>query len=232
MVTALAMGPARAQSDDNRTPKIPTITVSGNADTRLAPDEATVRLGVTQQASSARAAQNQVNTIAQKILTEVEKLGVKREEIQTSQLSLFPIYAQQKPGEEEPPRVVAYRATNTVSVRLSDLKLVGPVVDAGLGAGSNQVEGVSFGLRNDQAARLQALKDASQEAKRKAEAIAEALGVKLGALHEVVESGNTVQPFATAMFARGGGREDASAPVSPGQVTVNANVTVRYVIAQ
>jgi uncharacterized protein YggE len=188
---------------------------------------------VTQQASTARAAQNQVNTIAQKILAEVEKLGVKREEIQTSQLSLFPIYAQQKPGEEEPPRVVAYRAANTVSVRLSDLKLVGPVVDAGLAAGSNQVEGVSFGLRNDQAARLQALKEASHEAKRKAEAIAEALGVKLGALHEVVESGNSVQPmFATAMFARGGGREDAAAPVSPGQVTVNASVTVRYVIGQ
>lgn len=228
VMASLVLGSGRAQAqEEGQNRRVPTIAVTGNSEVRIAPDEATVRLGVTGQAPTARAAQDKVNTTAQRILAAIEKLGIKREAIQTSQLSLFPVYSQQKPGEEEAPRVVAYNASNTVSVRLTDLKLVGPVVDAGLEAGANQVEGVSFGLRNDLEARLQALKQASQEARRKADALAEALGVQIAGVQEVTEGGNVVQPmFDRAMFARAGG--EAATPVAPGEVTVSASVTVRY----
>src|SRR5215203_3583229 len=43
---------------------VPMLTVSGSGEARVAPDEATVRLGVVAQAPTARAAQDQVNRAA------------------------------------------------------------------------------------------------------------------------------------------------------------------------
>lgn len=231
VIGALTLPASAQQADDVSRRPIPAITVNGNGDVRVAPDEATVRLGVTRQAQTAKAAQEQVNETAQAILAAVTKLGIKREQIQTSRLNLFPVYAPQAPQKPEEPRIVAYRASNIVSVRLSQLDQVGPVIDAGLKAGSNQLEGVFFTLRDDQAAREQALEKAVLEAKRKANTIAQALGVRLSGILQVDEGGVSIQPpmymeRAAMAMARGGG--DAATPVSPGEVTVNASVTIRY----
>jgi uncharacterized protein YggE len=222
--------PALAQGGDMPKRDIPSLTVSGAADVHSAPDEATVRLGVSRQASSAREAQNLTNEVAQGILTGVAGVGVSKDRVQTSQLSLYPIYAQPKPGSNEEPKIVAYRAANTVSVRLSQLNLIGPVVDAGLKAGANQVEGVSFALRDDTAARSKALEEAAREARQKAATLARALDVKLVGLQEAIEGGVQVRPpvpLAGAMLSRAA-VADVSTPVSPGEVTVHASVTLRY----
>ncbi len=208
---------------------IPSIIVTGNAEVHAAPDEATVRLGVSKQASTAAAAQSAANEVAQGILAGVTGLGVRREQVQTSQLTLYPVYQQQKPGSDEEPRVVAYRAANTVNVRLTNLSLVGPVIDSGLKAGSNQVEGVFFSLKNDAASREQALRQAVREAREKAQSIAAALDVTLGPVFTVEEGGVSIRPpqplGAVALMAR---RVDVATPVSPGEVSVSASVTVRY----
>lgn len=227
LTAALALPAAAQRAEGDKLP--PLLTVTGTSEARATPDEATVRLGVTRQASSAQAAQEEVNTTAQAILTAVTRLGIKAEQIRTSQLTLFPVYAQQKPGSNEEPRIVAYRASNVVSIRLEKLTLAGPVIDAGLKAGANQLEGIQFQLRNDRPAREEALREAVAEARSKAKVIADALGVKLVAVYDVQESGVGVQPLPifrgeAAMFAR----DAAATPVSPGQITVTATVTVRY----
>ncbi len=219
---ALAQTPGRDQAADS------TLSVSGQGEARVAPDEATVRLGVTRQADRAQQAQELVNESATKILAAMGRLGIRPEDISTSQLTLFPVYAPQNPQREEEPKIVAYRASNIVSVRLTKLDLVGRVVDAGLAAGANQVEGVHFGLRNDLAAREQALKQAVAEARQKARTIAAALDVQLDRVIEVQESGVSIMH---PMFTGGGlamAREAAPTPVSPGQVEVRAGVTIRY----
>jgi uncharacterized protein YggE len=145
-------------------------------------------------------------------------------------LTLTPIYAPRRPDSSEAPRIVAYSAQNVVSIRLEDLAIVGPVIDAGLGAGANQLEGVQFGLRNQIAAREKALKDAVAEARRKAEAIASALNVTLVGVLEVSEGGVSVLPKMDFAYGVAQARE-ISTPVSPGEVEIQANVNVRYQIA-
>ena len=233
---ALAL-PAAAHDEGGTMAVIPTISVRGDGQALVAPDEATVRLGVLAQAETARAAQEQVNRAAGAILDAIARLGVERERIQTSELRLNPVYAQERPrpdGGFVEPRIVGYQAANVVSVRLSKLDLVGPVVDAGLGAGANQVEGVSFGLRDDAKARATALTAAVAEARAKAQTIAAALGVRLGEVVEVVEGGVAVyEP--RPMFERMAMNADSSmakTPVEAGQVGVDATVTVRYRIGQ
>lgn len=217
--------------------EVPVLTVSGSGEARVAPDEANVRLGVIAQAATARAAQDQVSRSAGAVLEAIRKLGIKDQDIQTSGLSLSPLYSQGRPGVEEnqAPRITGYQANNTVTVRVEDLTKVGPVIDAGLAAGANTLEGVEFGLRNDEAARAQALADAAGKARAKAQTLAKALGLTLGNILEVAEGGVSITPPPYPRYGRVAMTELAAAadtPVSAGQVGVQASVTIRYRISQ
>lgn len=209
----------------------PALVVTGNAQVMVVPDEATVRLGIVRQASVAQTAQDQANAVAQEILNAIGKVGVPANQIQTLRLVLSPVYAPRSPDSRDAPRIVAYSATNTISVRLENLSLVGPVIDAGLKAGANQLEGVRFGLRNDLPSREQALKQAVQEARSKAQVMADTLRVNLVEVLDASEGGVSIVDRIEPTMA---GRALAFAvdtPVSPGQIEVHANVTIRYRIS-
>jgi len=226
MVSIFLALSAQGQSATEKEPSV--LTVTGFGEVRIAPDEATVQLGVTRQRETAQEAQEQVNEVAQGILNAVLQLGVRAEHIQTSDLRLSPVYTTRRPGSSSEPRVVAYRASNMVSVRLENLSLVGLVIDAAMKAGGNQLQGVHFALRNDLSAREQALQEAVKEASQKAKAISEALDVKIIEVIEVNEGSVSVrvpqQRFEASLAA--------ATPVSPGQLTVSASVTIRYRIGQ
>lgn len=233
--TAFGHGGERPEGDTMKHPghTPATVAVSGDAEVRVDPDLATVDLGVTAQAEDAGAAQSQVNRTAAAILEAVQGLGIEEDAVQTSRLSLSPVYDNRRPreGQMEPqePRIVGYRASNVVSVRLSDLTKVGPVIDATVKAGANQVQGVSFSLEDDAAARSDALSQAVEAARAKAATVAETLGLKLGRVLQVEESGISMerpqmahQEMAMRVSDVGG------TPVSSGQVGITARVEVRY----
>jgi uncharacterized protein YggE len=210
----------------------PALIVSGNSSVMTVPDQATVRLGIVRQAPVAQTAQDQASTAAQEILNAVQRAGATANQIQTARLVLSPVYAPRGPDSREAPRIVAYNATNAISIRLENLSIVGAVIDAGLKAGANQLEGVFFGLRNDLPSRQQALKQAVEEARSKAQVMADTLRVNLVEVLEVSEGGvsivDRVEPF---MAGRALAAAAPETPVSPGQIEVRASVTIRYRIA-
>jgi hypothetical protein len=230
LLTAAAGVAQGAQSPAGET--VPSLLVNGTAQLEVEPDEAVVRLGVSFQAPDAAAAQSRVNATAQAILDAVKAKGIAESAIQTSRLDLSPIYDHRN-QDGGPPTVTGYQASNVVSVTLSDLAKVGAVIDAAIGAGANQVEGVAFQLDDDTAVKQRALAEAIEDARGKATAMARALGRELGPVLEVQESGAFVSPppyqarFRVQEMAV---LQDAT-PVSPGTVTVNANVSVRYRLA-
>lgn len=238
IVSTFLVLPVQGQSATDREPSI--LTVTGLGEIRIAPDEATVQLGVSRQRETAQEAQGEVNEVAQEILAAVKQLGVEAEHIQTSELRLSPVYNTRgrRPGSNSEPRVVAYRASNMVSVRLENLSLVGSVIDAAMQAGGNQLQGVYFALRNDLSAREQALKKAVQEASQKAKTISEALAVRIIEVIEVHEGSGSIrvpQNRFQASAEMGSVAQLAAAipaPVSPGQLTVSARVIIRYRIGQ
>ena len=224
LLVVLASVEAGAQSAGPATD--PVLTVSGSAQVRVTPDLATVRLGVVRQADTAAAAQDGANGVAGRILGALAEAGVEERYIQTSRLTLTPIYSRQRSGQADP-RIIAYRAANTVTVRVEDLDLLGGVIDAGLGAGANQLQGVTFGLKDDLPAREIALGQAIGEARRKAEAMSKALDVRLEAVLSVNEGGVSIQR--PMMEGRVMAMQEAMpTPVSAGEVTVSASVSIRY----
>lgn len=232
-LAALALAaPLSAQPPQPADPVVPVLSVQGSGSSRVDPDEATVRLGVLVQAPTAQAAMQQVNQTANAILAAVRKLGVADKDIQTSELNLNPVYGQEMPpergGAPREPRIVGYQASNVVSIRLTKMDQVGPVVDAGLAAGANRLDGVAFGLQNDEAARADALSRAATAARAKAAALAKALNVRLAGIVEVVEGGVTLfTPMRSSRMAMEA-MATADTAVSAGQVGVDASLTLRY----
>jgi len=231
LLPALAGAQAPAEPPRPFGPPPPAIVVEGTAEVRSDPDVATVRLGVVAQAPSAQAAQERASRTASAILAAVRALGVPAAQVQTSDLSLSPLYPNNPRATDEEPRIVGYQATNTVSVRLEAMGEVGQVIDAGLQAGANRVDGVDFGLRDGGPPQSRALALAVAQARQKAQAIAAALGVHLGEVLAAEEGGGGE---ATPRFAERGMvamAAKAATPISAGQITTTATVALRYRIA-
>lgn len=211
-----------------------TITVSGRGSASSAPDRAQVSLGVSSQKVTAAEAQTDVNAALNRSLEALGALNIPKKSITTASINLYPIYDSPRPGrdgQDEPPRVVAYRASNTIRITLDDLTLIGKVIDACIKSGCNQLEGVVFELKDDSSQRRDALASACVDAAAKAETIASALKLRLVGILEIVEGGAQSPPM--PMYRARGGIElkmDASSTTSiePGQVKVDAEVTIRY----
>jgi len=241
MVTILAASAALlsvfalAKQQPDSVDKTPCIIVTGSSEVRMAPDLATLSVGVTAEAKTAQQAQNDANTRATDFLSKVKTLIGTKGTVQTGSLNLYPVYSQPTGMGNQPftPQITGYRADNTLSVRLTDFALVGPVIDTAVASGLNNVQSVSFGLQDDSNARMQALGDAVKQARKKAEAIAAAAGVKVAGVWQIDEQGADVRPpMPQAMFARGMADSSVATPVEPGSVVVNGTVTIKFFVAE
>ncbi len=228
LVPAVALLAVGAFAQAPQTSALPNlVTAVGNADVQMAPDLATIRIGVDTQGKTAKEAQASTNLLANRIIAAAMKVVPDKKAYQTSDLSLFPDYSQGPNG--APNKIIGYRARNVVTICLEDVSKVGPMVDAVTDAGATNIDSISFGLKDDKVARRQALIVAVKEAREKAEAMAEGLGLRLGSVYSVEEGGGPgVRPYEAAMasFAR-----NSPTPVMPGQVSVGASVVVRFVLS-
>jgi uncharacterized protein YggE len=209
-----------------------TLTVGGHGVVSAAPDRAVLRLGAVAQAAKASEAQNQVNQVVQNIIKGIKSLGVADKNIATIDLSIYPVYENQPPepqGQTTQPVIRGYRASNIIRVEIENLESLGGVIDAGLDAGANRIEGLSFDLKDDGESRAQALRQATEEADAKADAIARAMGVEIVGIKQISEAGiSLVRPqmdSGPVFSARA-----AATPVQAGQVRVEASLTVSYYI--
>lgn len=193
-----------------------TISVSGHGEVMLAPDEATLSVGVQTTGSDSQAAMSANADRMQAVVSAIEAHGVPAKSIQTGQLSLW--YDQEKDR---------YVATHMLTVRLDDVTQAGAILDAAVSAGANMTWGVGFGLKDPAAGQAQALKGAVANARAHADAIAAALGVTVSGVQSVstVTYSNPAPLPAAAASAPSAG---ATTPVQPGQLTVTADLTVVY----
>jgi len=214
---ALAL-PGLALADD--TPR--TLTVSGLGSVALAPDMATITLGVRHEAATAQEALRKMSEGLGPVLAHLSGSGVDERDIQTSGLSLDPVRVY---PEGEPPRLTGYAASSTVLVRLRDLDTVGAVLDSIVGEGANELSGIRFTLADPAAAEDEARRAAVADARARAETYAEAAGVSLGEVLSISESGIGGGPAPMAYAMR-----EASVPVAAGEIEVSMSVTIVYAI--
>ena len=211
---------------------VSTLTVRGSGEVSAAPDQALVQLGAVFQSETAVDAQKQVNRVVGAILKAIKAAGISEKSISTTELTLVPVHERTNPAPGQQanfPRIIGYLATNVVRVEINDMNKIGDVIDAGIGAGANRLEGLSFQLKDDTLLRKKALREAVLNAREKAESIADALDLHLGRILEITEEGvQTVRPqFRVQRMAVAAAE---STPVEPGKIQVSASVIIGYQI--
>lgn len=199
------------------------ISVSGTASVKVKPDIAYVSFGVTNQDADATKAAQANAAVTNRVIDAIVKSSIPKSDIETINYSVSPMY-NYPPNAS--PVITGYTVSNVVRVKLRDITKVGALIDTGIKAGANNVQGVTFTIDDDAKYRAQALVQAMRNAQVKARAIAEAAGVKLGKVYYVSESGGyTPRPMLDYGMAKA---EAAPTPIMPGEVEVSSSVTVTY----
>ena len=202
----------------------PMITVGGEATLSVAPDQAEIEAGVTSDAKTAREASEANNAAMGKLLLALKAANIGQKDIQTSQLSLQPQYAPNRPG---PSPVVGYRASNRVTVRLHDILKVASTIDMLVGAGATDIGGIGFSVSNASTLLDEARGQAVADARRKADIYARAAGVTLGAPLSISEEG---APGPMPYRKMAAGMAVSATPVAPGEETLRVTVSVSWAI--
>ena len=217
------LAPSVGAQQDRPRPRVPSITVTGEATISAEPNQAQIDIGVVTQARSAPEASKENAERLTRVLAEVKKLLGKDDEVKTSGYALTPTYRYPQGGK---PEIVGYNANNTVRIKTTNLDIVGRLIDSAMQAGANNVNRLMFTLKDEQGAQLEALRAASAKAKTKAEAIAASLGLKIVKIASITEGERAVQPvFRQAMAARAEAAP-AQTPVEPGTVEVRSTVSM------
>jgi hypothetical protein len=205
-----------------------TLNVSAYGEAQVAPDQAVINLGVTSRAATAQEAMRLNNLAMNQVVAALRRQAIEERHIQTSGLNLNP---QMVYRENQAPHVTGYEAANQVTVTVNDLARLGPTVDAVVGAGSNQINGVSFGLRDPKAAEDQARQAAVRALRAKADLYAQATGHRVQRLVSLNEGTSFSSPPPPRPYARMMAADAAvgqAASVSPGELKVRVDVTATY----
>lgn len=219
LTLVFAAAPALAQ-DQAAAPR--RIVVTGDASAEAAPDRASFTAGVQAEARQARDAFAAASTAMARVLDALGAAGVASADLQTSELSVDPLWDDGAGGQRQP-QVRGFVASNLVTVRVRDLPALGGLIDAASTAGANRFMGLSFDLADPAAPQAEARAAAVAEARAKADQLASAAGVRLGPVLSITEQGDG-QPM--PMLARAEAMSDAK--VAPGSVGVRVSVEIVY----
>lgn len=200
----------------------PQIRVSGTAQVRVAPDEATLAIAVETHAATAAAAAASNAKRMQAVREALQRAGLPATAISTQDYS---VQARIR-YEREQSRVDGYDATNTLKVKTRELARLGAYMDAALAAGATRIGGVEFSASQLDAARRRALTQAIKQAQGDAQAMADAAGGQLGELLEL--SSNPASPGPMPFRAAMAEQAKVETPISPGEITVETVVSTRW----
>lgn len=237
LLMVLLACPATANAHEESDTERPTLTVTGNGQLALAPDTAFVTLGMETAGKSLADAQKMNHAVMQKVSGRLKELQIDKERIQTSSFTVSPQYRPppKRPADAPPapPEIIGYVVSNNVTVEVRNLEKVSAVIEESLTAGANHFHGLHWTLRDEQQAKLGALKQAAAKAREKAAALSEALKVKLVRLFSATEESRVVHPMpkvSRSMMAMDGGGGEP--PIFSGEIKVEATVTLVYEIGQ
>ncbi|CAO4156345.1 SIMPL domain-containing protein [Methylorubrum aminovorans] len=230
LLLAVATVPAAADDEPGR------IRVIGRASQEVAPDFASVEIGVESRGATPAAALDAASQAAKGIVATAKEMGVAEADIGTSAITLQPRIKNVRQSDgTTAEREDGYLASNRVRVRLAEMGKLGELMRRTLDSGANRIQGISFGLRDPAAAEAAVQVAAVKDAKAQAERIAEATGVKLGTVISIdapprTESARPM-PYAMAMKAPAP-RGRTAVPVEAGSIETSAEVDAVFAIGR
>jgi len=205
-----------------------TITVPGRGSVRVAPDVATLRLGVAIVRPTAGEARSAAAATMGALIDAIAAGGVERRDLRTALVGLDAV---REYSGEGAPRVTGYQLTNSLEVTVRAIDAVGGLIDAALAAGATSMDGLAFRLADPREALAEARRLAVGDARSRAETLAAEAAVGLGRVVEIVEGGaappGPPRPFAEL---RAKLTADVATPVEAGTDELEVVVSVSFAI--
>ncbi len=204
------------------------ITVQGHGSVQSQPDMAIIFMGVVKQAREAQQALAETSTAMRALLEALKAAGISERDVQTSGVSLSPVWKNNGSTANAGRSIVGFTARNTVRIRLRDLQGLGSVLDTLIKAGANTVQGLNFGLQDPRAARDAARQAAVADAMHTAQVLARAAGVELGPVLSISQGQAVVAgPMMTREMALA---SDVGVPIASGEVSTVADVSIVFAL--
>jgi len=216
----------------------PLITVSGQAEVRVPPDEIVFTLSVESVDKEMLAAKNNTDASVREVLAIARRNSVKDEDVQTSYISVEPKYNiddldyEQRRGVKR--EFVGYQVSKTIAVRLRDIAKFDGLLSDVLKAGVTRVRNVEFRNSQIRKHRDQARMMAIKAAQEKATMLAREIGQSIGPAYSITETpvasygrASMVQNATSTISGDSSDGESESA-IAPGSISVTAQVTVSF----
>ena len=209
-----------------------TITVTGEGKITVVPDKATVRFGIASRHEDPEEARRQNAETSREAMNAVRELGVEERKLRLESLQLQPVreYNPETRRSEDK----GFEAARVLVVELEDLDKLPDLIAQIVQKGANRLNGVHYGLKDQDSLRDQALGLAVTRARDKANLMVSTLGVELGDVLRISEQSFTMpmphvrmadQPMMMA-------KAEAAAPepeaYAAGETEVNAVVQVTF----
>ena len=212
---ALPKGTAVADETNNER----TISVSGTGTVQVVPDVALVNFGITVENKDASLAMGGLSQKANSVIQSLSKIGVKKEDIQTTNISLYPVYSYDKDTGKQ--TLEGYRANESFSVK-GKIDSTGKILSTVTANGVNEINGIAFDASNRDQLKLDAIKLAMKDARAKADASIDGTGYKINSIKTIsIEYWSPVPVYKNIA-------EGESLPVEGGTISIQANISVVF----
>ena len=216
----------------------PLITVSGQAELRVPPDEIMFTLSVESIDKDMLAAKRKTDDSVREVLGIARRNNVKDEDVQTSYISVEPKYNTDDLEYEARRGVkrefVGYQVSKTIAVRLREIARFDGLLSDVLRAGVMRVRNVEFRDSQLRKHKDQARIMAIRAAREKASMLAREIGQSIGPAYSITETqvpsygrANATQNVISTMSSEPADGE-AEGAIAPGSISVTAQVTVSF----
>lgn len=230
----LAVLPASAQLAQDR------LTVTGDAEIKVAPDRVVISLGVESRSPQLAIAKSRNDTAIAAVLALAAKEQVAPADVQTDFIEVSPVYQSRDSTESRENYLIDYyRVNKTVAITLRDISRFERLLTAALNSGANRVHGIDFQTSDLRKHRDQAREMAVKAAMEKAQAMAGAAGLKVGKPESISaynqgggsyygRTRGNLMNMVQNVSSSGGGDAEGGSTFAPGRISVTASVTLTF----
>ena len=220
------VGVGRLSIAQTTTSKDRMFDVSGTSEVVTSPDTAEISVGVTATESTVKLAQEKVNAITKKVISDLKTLNFDEKEIKTEQYSVYPNYSREETGAIQ--KIVGYTVSTSMRIRTTNFERMNDAIDMSTKAGVNSIGNVRFIVSDEKQKDVatRGRKEAIEDAKAKAQELATLSGMKLGRILNVSES--QMPRGYDGIMLMSAPVESAKTSLQPGSATLNYSITLSY----
>jgi len=216
-----------AQDHPAVTAQANTIYVGADGKFEAPPDTAELQMNVSEQDNTAQAAYQRASKDVEQVRQVLRANGLDPKMATVGFFSVQPMY-EYKPKQ----RVIGYRVTTDITLKLKDFTKIGPITQQLAEANVSETQTLNYILENIDEAKNRAVEDAYRRARNSADTLARASGRTLGDLSyasiDTFENQRPMPRMARAMAAEVNAAPPPTEEFTPQMVTVTAHVNALF----